>query len=388
MSGPLGDRESVVAFRLHGHHLAQRLPPRALEAAAVCGTEHTPPTAGLVGLHARVTGLTGEQFRRAVEVDKTLVWSWSLRLAPFVFPAADRDVFTAGVLPKEEDSWRVLLRKAGDDLDAAGVKVGDALDLTVEAMQGALEGRALGKAELSTELSRRLPDELLVWCKRCAVRHVPERLLRAAAVHSRVCFVPGPGDGAGGEIVLARHDDWLGFRPVADGGMARTGLVRRFLRAYGPAAPADLAQWAEIDPVEAARWWREVEPGLVGFELAGRRVWLHRDDISTFRNPPAPLGVRFLPPYDQFLAQPDRETLVPDPQLQRRIWRQSGNPGVLLFQGEVLGVWRSTRKPGRLVVNVDAFLSTPPGVRGAVVGEASRLACLRGCGMAAVKFSR
>jgi hypothetical protein len=364
------------------------LPHPALEAAASCGTEHTPPAAGLVGLHARVTGLTGEQFRRALEVDKTLVWSWSLRLAPLVFPAADRDVFTSGVLPEEEDSWRVLLRRAGEDLDAAGVKVGDALDLTVEAIQGALDGRALGKAALSTELSRRLPDELLVWCKRCAARHVPERLLRAAAVHGRVCFVPVPGEGVGGDFALARHEDWLGSWPVADRGVARTGLLRRFLRAYGPAAPTDLAQWAEIDPVEAARWWREVEPSLVTFELGGRRMWLHRDDISAFRNSPAPLGVRFLPPYDQFLAQPDRGTLVPDPQLQHRIWRQSGNPGVLLSQGEVLGVWRSTRKPERLVVNIDAFFPTPPGVRAAIVGEAGQLARLRGCRAASVKFSR
>jgi hypothetical protein len=389
VSGPLqADPEAVIAFRLHGHHLAQRLPHRALEAAAACGTEHTPPAAGLVGLHARVTGLTAEQFRRAVAVDKTLVWSWSLRLAPFVFPAAALDTFTVGVLPEEESSWRVLLRKAGDDLDEAGIKVGDALDLTATAMQQALAGRTLGKAALSAELSRRLPGELVLWCKRCSVRHVPERLLRAAAVKSRVCFAPGPDPDPNGEIALARVEDWLGSVPPADPDAARSGLVRRFLRAYGPAAPLDLARWAEIDPVEGARRWFEVEPSLLAFELAGRRVWLHRDDISAFRAPPAPDGVRFLPPYDQFLAQNDREILVPDPQLQRRVWRQSGNPGVVLFRGGVLGVWRSTRKEGRLVVSLDAFTPTSPGVRSAVIAEAGRLAGLRGCPKVSVKFSR
>jgi hypothetical protein len=59
----------VLSFRLNGHHLAQRLHVRTLAEAATCGVEHTPPSAGLVALHARVQGLTPDRFRRAVEVD-------------------------------------------------------------------------------------------------------------------------------------------------------------------------------------------------------------------------------------------------------------------------------------------------------------------------------
>lgn len=56
--------------------------------------------------------------------------------------------------------------------------------------------------------------------------------------------------------------------------------------------------------------------------------------------PPGPAGVRLLPPYDSYLDQRDRETLLPDKALHRRVWRILGNPGVVLADGHIVRLWR------------------------------------------------
>src|SRR3712207_7944687 len=41
----------------------------------------------------------------------------------------------------------------------------------------------------------------------------------------------------------------------------------------------------------------------------------------------SPSGVRLVPPYDAYLDQRDRATLVPDKAVHGRIWKAIGNPG-------------------------------------------------------------
>lgn len=80
-------RDQVLAFRLNGHHLAQRLPEGSLlVAAGACGVQNSPPGSAALALHARVDGLTPEQLDQAVDVDKRLLQSWCMRGAPYFSP--------------------------------------------------------------------------------------------------------------------------------------------------------------------------------------------------------------------------------------------------------------------------------------------------------------
>lgn len=73
------ERDQVLAFRLHSHHLDSRLPVRRLTAAAgACGVQNTPSGSAALALRARVDGLGAADLERAF-ADRALLLVWSVR---------------------------------------------------------------------------------------------------------------------------------------------------------------------------------------------------------------------------------------------------------------------------------------------------------------------
>ena len=71
-------------------------------------------------------------------------------------------------------------------------------------------------------------------------------------------------------------------------------------------------------------------------------------------------------------------SLVPDKARQKEVWKILGNPGVLLADGEIAGVWRSKASgKKRLDFTLTPFDTVRPAVRKAAEDEASRVAATR-----------
>lgn len=390
------DREQVLAFRLARHNLARRLPGGSLLEAAACGIQNTPPGSAALALQARVHGLTPAEIDRALETDRSILQCRCMRTAPYLFPARDLWVFTAGLLPEDEESLRFYLGGAGPALDRVGLGATEVLDLVGAELMDALDGRVLTFRELSSELtervSRRLsPEQSRSW--RLPSWYATDQSLGAAIVHFALygvalrglfCFAPRRGN----EASLVRTDQWLGM-PLAEARPedARAELVRRYLRRYGPSMAAHFGEWAGISPAAAARSWALVEPDLVEVLWGRGRCWLLERDAADFGSPPAAAGVRLLPPHDPYLLQRDRETLLPDRALRARVWKTVGSPGVVLVEERVAGVWRPRKSGRRLAMTVEPFEAMPAHIRSAVAGEASLVAPFRGCTIAEVAFA-
>jgi Winged helix DNA-binding domain len=170
--------------------------------------------------------------------------------------------------------------------------------------------------------------------------------------------------------------------------LARAELVRRYLRSYGPSTPGHLAKWAGIGPADARRSWRLVEPELTEVTLeGGGRAWLLAADSARLAAPPVAGGVRLLPPADPYLALRDRDTLLPDRTLHRRVWWPVGSPGVVLLDGRVAGTWRPRKQGRRLTLTVEPFERLAPPARDAIQAEAERAAPHRGATTAEVLFA-
>ena len=107
-------------------------------------------------------------------------------------------------------------------------------------------------------------------------------------------------------------------------------------------------------------------------------------DSARLAAPPAARGVRLLPPSDPYLALRDRNTLLPDRALQRRVWRPIGSPGVVLLDGRVAGTWRPRKQGRRLTLTVEPFERLAPPAREAIQAEAERAAPHRGATTAEV----
>ena len=97
--------------------------------------------------------------------------------------------------------------------------------------------------------------------------------------------------------------------------------------------------------------------------------------------------MRLLPPYDSYLDQRDRATLLPDKALHPRVWRPIGNPGVVLVDGQIVGLWRPRKKGKRLVVAVETVTPVSREARAEIEAEATLLAPYRDCTSAEVTFA-
>jgi hypothetical protein len=267
------------------------------------------------------------------------------------------------------------------------------VEWTAAELMEVLDGRVLPFRQLSTELTERLeirlsPEQLQGW--RLPSWYGPGQALGEAIVHFALyvvalrglfCFAPRDGN----EACFARTDQWLG-RPLLEAELdeARVGLLRRYLRCYGPTTAGHFGEWAGISPAEANRAWRLARAELVVVDCRGRRAWLHGGDLAELESPPVAEGVRLLPPHDPYLSLRDRETLLPDRTLHRQIWRRVANPGVVLAGGRVVGIWRPRKRDKRLSVAVEPFEVLGERTRVEIAAEAELMAPFRGCTSAEV----
>jgi Winged helix DNA-binding domain len=350
-------RRQALAFRIARHHLAARLGAGDAGSAAIVGLQDTPPGTAALALAARADV--------APEALDQLVLIPSIRGAPLAVARDDLAVFSAGIEPPDEEAARAVIGNAWKYLD--GITAMDALDRVSEAVHDGLRDGPLPRDEFHQALRDRLPKELLWWCKGCGSHHVHPTLWRATGVRGVLAIVGREGRSA----VFGLPPN---APPLEDAGAE---LARRFLRTYGPARPKLLADWAGLAPSHAAALWERAGQ-LVPVDLDATRAWALAEDQPVLLGQPTASGVRLLPNLDPLNTGRDRELLVPDPAVRRRIWTALGGPGTVLAGGEVRGLWRAAKKGKKLLVTVEPLGELQGSVKEELAAEAERIAPFRG----------
>ncbi len=226
-------------------------------------------------------------------------------------------------------------------------------------------GRALVEEHplLNSELGRRLEGR---W-------RGPEPRSFAMAVQFLVGLVqvtPRGLWGKSGKPALTTVEHWLG-KPLGPA-MAPEELVRRYLRAFGPASPADMQNWSRMTRL------REVFEGMRGElrtyrDQRGRELFDVPDGVLVDPDTPAP--VRFLPVYDNVvLGHDDRSRIVTSDAAAGYMGAAGRNVGTVLIDGHVAGPWwlEREKREVRLVIN----LGTVPAADVRVALEQEALALL------------
>jgi len=357
-------RGQALAFRLARHHLAERLGPRGAQAAAAVGLQDTPPGTAALALAARAD-VAPQALERLVLVP-------SVRGAPLAVAEEDLAIFTAGLEPPDEEAARTLIGNAWKSLDA--ITAMEALDRVSEAVHESLRDGPRPRDDFHQALRERLPDELLWWCKGCGSRHVHPSLWRATGIRGVLAIVGREGRSA-----------VFGLPPKAqaldDPGAE---LARRFLRAYGPARPKLLAGWAGLATSHAGALWERAGE-LVRVDVEATQAWALAEDEAALAADPEAGGVRLLANLDPLNAARDRELLVPDPAVRRRIWTALGGPGTVLVSGEVGALWRLAKKGRKVVITVEPLGRLTPSAKDELAAEAERIAPFRGVDTAEVR---
>jgi hypothetical protein len=357
-------RRQALAFRLSRHHLSERLGPAGTQAAAVVGLQDTPPGAAALALAARAAV--------APEALDELVLVPSVRGAPLAVAHQDLAIFTAGLEPPDEEAAKAVVGNAWKGL--VGITAMEALDRVSEAVYESLRDGPRPRDDFHQALRERVPNELLWWCRGCNSHHVHPSLWRATGIRGVLAIVAREGRSA-----------VFGLPPEApkleDPGAE---LARRFLRAYGPARPKLLADWAGLATSHAKALWNRAGD-LVGVDVDGKNAWALADDQPALVNETKTDSVRLLANLDPLNAGRDRELLVPDPTLRKRIWTVLGGPGIVLVDGDVVGLWRPTKKGKRLLITVEPLGELTTSANARLAAEAERIAPFRGAEIAELR---
>jgi hypothetical protein len=308
----------------------------------VAGLQGQWPPAPYVGLWARLEGFRRGTLDRAL-AQQRIVKATLMRATLHLVSARDYPVFTSAL-------------HGGDAplLSAEAIAYGEKVASGVRELFS--EGPR-SRADVFAWLEEKHglgPAEATPWGVWFAIRvrghvvHAPESASWTARTNMRFVALP--------DIVLP------------DPGVARIELVRRYLRAFGPATRADIADWSGLRVGDFAPALEALEP------LRRFRTEEGKELLDLLRAPlpgaGAPAPARLLPKWDSLLlGHKDRRRVMSDEHRKLVIAKNGDVAQTFLVDGRVAGTWALSE--GR--VRFDAFDPIPRVARRELAEEARRL---------------
>lgn len=363
------DRRQALAFRVRAQGLDRAGADPAALAVLDLGVQETNVGSARAALAARLPPWDADPV--------TAAWSttaWSFRGAPHLLRTADLPGLAEALWPLGEADARSRVAAERKPLAAAGIGVLEAFEVTARALRDVVT-TPLPKGAVSAAVTQRLPPAYAYGCRGCGATHVYGGLFQLAAVFAGVALVP---DASPATLVPVARRGPLPPRPAGP-----TGLLRSYVALHGPATPAAAASYLGTTTTALRSAWPD---DLVEVRLECRSAWIPPERLDALRSAEVDGVVRLLPPADPYLQARDRELVVPDAAHRKAVWKILGNPGAVLVDGEVAGIWRAKRAgAARLDVTVSPFVTLSRGTRSAIEAEAQRLAPLRGATDVAVR---
>ena len=351
--------EPVLAPRTLNRTLLARqllLRPVAMDPLAavehLVGLQAQLPTSPYIALRARLHPFDPAELSHAVEARRAVrmvlmrgtihlvTAEDAARIRPVIQPVLDRELFANRTWARGID---------GVDLEPV-LALGRAL----------VEEKPRTLAELRTELGAQVTDG-----DAGSLAYAIRNLLPTLQVTPRGQW------GRSGDARLTTLQAWTGRAPTED--TDPEPLLRRYLRAFGPATVADMQQWSRLQGLRPVV--ERMRPTLRTYrDERGRELFDLEDGVVA--DGELPVDVRFLPDYDNaLLSHDDRSRIIPPLE-----WPELGDnitAPVYLVDGFVAGIWKlekATRKgePGRLVIR--PMVDHTPAEDDAIQREAESLA--------------
>lgn len=272
--------------------------------------ENLPP---YLSLAARLTSVDPLQVSALLE-QRRLVRLLTMRGTIHLLTPEDAAVLRPWVAPRIEQEIRVS-QSIGDarDIDRADAE---------RALREVLADGPLPQKEIGLRLADRFPYAAT------QLGQLARSIAPLAQLPPRGCWKQSGG------VVYDYVDRWTGV-PMSEPDVPE--LVRRYLRAFGPATPADVTAWSAVTrlgPVLKAMddlVQHEDEDGRVLYDVEGAPI----------ADEDAPAPVRLLGTYDNVWLSHAGRDRVTDPDARKSWMGTNGGMGNTLFvDGWLAGIWR------------------------------------------------
>lgn len=324
-------------LRLQNQRLAEdaRIASAASVVQRLCALQSQEWLSAQLAIAARTTGITQEDLRRAREVDRSFVLTWSLRGTLHLVAAEDLAPQLALFAGRAISGTRRRYQQLGLSESIRE----DSLDHIAEIL--AKDGPLI-RAALAEKLGARgIP------VAGQAIHH----LVRYAALRGLICFGPERE----GDLTYVLLSEWLpDYKAQEASDETLSNFARRYLRAYGPASSADFARWTGISAKRADGAFAAIADDCVAPEAPVGAVSLLKQQTQHLPASEATPNSRFLPRYDNYLLVYASRDFMVDAAYAKRVHPGGGLiRACVIVDGKAVANWKleQQRKTARIVVS-------------------------------------
>ena len=343
---------------------AQRLVPQFREPVPgvadlvkeLCGIQAQDARAATLALRVRSAGLVAADVERARVQERTIIRTWGQR-------------GTLHLMATEDAGW--LLPLLGPVFIAGSRRRRAELGLDEDTCARGMRAIRDALASQGPLTRTELVEQLAVNGIRLEGQARPY-LLSRAALEGIICL--GPDRGAEPTYVLL--SDWIAPGRALSEEAAYAELARRYLGAYGPATPEDMAAWSGLPISRIRAAWRQIADQLMEVAIDSSAAWMLKSRAAWLDEPPiADQVVCLLPAFDIYLLGYQNRDLTVPRQYAKRVNAGGGmlHP-TLLVDGRVAGTWKSQRTKNQLDVIVESFEQLAPEVYPRLEAEIAEIA--------------
>ena len=330
----------IAAFRLRRHHLgnAAGVDPVTI-CRDICGAQAQHLPSAFLQIWARNRNIARQEIEGALWNSRTLVRTSLMRQTLHIVPADEFAMYIAALKTSRVAAvLRIMARCkiTPEESDALS-------ELILETLKDGPRAQPAIRAAVRPRVSSRVRT----WMDKVS------SMVRVPLAEGRICY----GTGADKQVQFIRVDQWLPKQPPIAEHAAQAMLLRKYLRAYGPATVQDFAYWSGIPVKDCARVFETARPELV--EIDGRGMLLV-DDLKSLQSARAGPGLHLLPGFDPLLlAHRDKGHLVEERYYKRVFRDQWWISPVILKDGHIVGTWSHKLVRGKCAVETDVWEKVP-----------------------------
>ena len=352
---------AIARFRLRRHHLSDEAPADAVTICRdMCGVQAQVMSAAYLQLWTRNHAITRGGIENALWKTRTLVKTSLMRQTLHLIPTDEFPLYIASLKPSRvAQALRVMAR--------FGIGREEAESVTPMIM-AALSSGPLRRAAIAAAVRPKVSKRARAWMEACW------SMIRIPVAEGQICY----GQGEGNQIVFIRVDQWLPkLKPQnVSATEAQCALLRKYLRAYGPATLTDFAHWSGISMQEVKLLGPLLEAELAEIPGGKKPCFLLREDQAVLDSKyEAKPCIRLLPIFDSYLLAHREKDHLLSAQHYKRVYRNQGwiSP-VVLIDGAIAGVWSHKLQNKKLFVTIEPLGKLSKAAKAGIEREAAHLA--------------